>query len=130
MHDSTPTLYERIGGERKVLELVNAFYDRVSRHPDLQPIFPDDLTETKQKQFLFLSQYLGGPPLYSQVHGHPMLRARHMKFPITPTRAKAWLSCMAAAMEEVGITGETGKEMFDRLTFTARHMINTEDEDA
>ncbi|MCY9072878.1 thiol management oxidoreductase, partial [Bacillus inaquosorum] len=41
----------------------------------------------KQKQFL--TQYLGGPPLYTEEHGHPMLRARHLPFPITNERADA-----------------------------------------
>ncbi|MCK9911515.1 globin, partial [Microbacteriaceae bacterium K1510] len=92
--------------------------------PELVPIFPDDLTETREKQFLFLTQFLGGPPLYSEQHGHPMLRARHMKFPITPQRADAWLSCMSQAMDKVGLEGELRKAIYDRLTLTAHHMVN------
>ena len=54
MGEQWQTLYEAIGGEEKVAKLVEAFYRRVAAHPDLRPIFPDDLTETarKQKQFL------------------------------------------------------------------------------
>ncbi|MBW9235666.1 globin, partial [Leptospira santarosai] len=74
---------EEIGPD-KLSQLVDAFYERVAAHPKLKPIFPDDLTETARKQKQFLTQYLGGPNIYSQEHGHPMLRARHMPFPITP----------------------------------------------
>ncbi|MEK0397531.1 globin, partial [Lactobacillus delbrueckii] len=78
-----------IGGE-KLGRLVDAFYKRVAKHPDLIPIFPDYLTEVATNQKQFLTQFLGGPPLYTEEHGHPMLRARHLPHEITPKRAKAW----------------------------------------
>ncbi|MFP7378073.1 globin domain-containing protein [Bacillus paralicheniformis] len=115
--------YEAIG-EELLSQLVDTFYERVKRHPLLYPIFPDDLTETARKQKQFLTQYLGGPPLYTEEHGHPMLRARHLPFPITPERADAWLSCMKEAMNHVGLKGEIREFLFERLTLTARHMVN------
>lgn len=111
-------------GEEKLHLLVDAFYIRVGHHPDLAPIFPNDLTETARKQKQFLTQYLGGPPLYTSEHGHPMLRARHMPFEITETRAKAWLSCMNEAMDEVGLDGPVRDNLYARLCLTAQHMIN------
>jgi hemoglobin len=124
------TPYEAIGGEEMLSKLVDAFYNRVGSHPELAPIFPDDLTETARKQKQFLTQYLGGPALYTQEHGHPMLRARHLPFPITPSRAKAWLQCMSEAMDEVGLEGDIRTQFFQRLVLTAQHMINTsEDQD-
>ncbi|MGG3707586.1 MULTISPECIES: globin [Heyndrickxia] len=119
--------YEIIGGE-KLGRLVDAFYKRVAKHPDLIPIFPDDLTEVARKQKQFLTQFLGGPPLYTKEHGHPMLRARHLPHEITPKRAKAWLSCMSAAMDETGIDGEFRDFFFQRLVLTAQHMVNTSDD--
>ncbi|MCP8968319.1 globin [Ectobacillus ponti] len=124
-HSMTP--FDAIGGE-KLEQLVDTFYSHVSRHPDLSPIFPSDLTETARKQKQFLTQYLGGPSLYTEEHGHPMLRARHMPFDITPKRAAAWLSCMQRAMDEVGLNGELRTFIFERLTLTAHHMVNTPDE--
>ncbi|MBY0121011.1 globin [Bacillus sp. S/N-304-OC-R1] len=112
-------------GEEKLHQLVEAFYYRVGQHPDLVPIFPSDLSETARKQIQFLTQYLGGPPLYTSEHGHPMLRARHLPFEITETRAKAWLSCMSEAMDKVGLDGQIREYLYDRLFLTAQHMINT-----
>ena len=43
-------------------QIIDAFYRRVKIHPDLAPIFPEDLTETARKQKQFLTQFLGGPP--------------------------------------------------------------------
>ncbi|MBU5264375.1 globin domain-containing protein [Bacillus atrophaeus] len=115
--------YEAIGEELLSL-LVDTFYERVASHPLLKPIFPSDLTETARKQKQFLTQYLGGPPLYTEEHGHPMLRARHLPFPITHERADAWLSCMSDAMDHVGLEGDIREFLFGRLELTARHMVN------
>ena len=87
-------------------------------------IFPDDLTETARKQKQFMTQYLGGPNLYTEEHGHPMMKARHMPFPITPKRAEAWLSCMAEAMDEIGLEGKLRDVYYKRLVLTAHHMVN------
>ncbi|WP_188208331.1 globin domain-containing protein [Alkalibacillus aidingensis] len=118
-------IYEAIGGEEAVERLVEAFYKRVGKHPDLVPIFPDDLTETARKQKQFLTQFFGGPPLYIQEHGHPMLKARHNPFPITPTRRDAWLECMNEALEEAEIEEPYKSSIYERLIMTANHMMNT-----
>ncbi|WP_018664507.1 globin [Heyndrickxia acidiproducens] len=115
-------------GREKLDQLVDAFYSRVAKHPDLFPIFPDDLTETARKQKQFLTQFLGGPALYTEEHGHPMLRARHLPHKVTPKRAKAWLSCMSSAMDEVGLSGEIRDFFFSRLVLTAQHMVNSPDD--
>ncbi|MBM7647533.1 hemoglobin [Bacillus ectoiniformans] len=127
MAENAQAPYDFIG-EKKLSELVESFYSKVGKHPDLVPIFPDDLTETARKQKQFLTQYLGGPPLYTEEHGHPMLRARHMPFPITPKRAKAWLACMTEAMDETNIEGEFREFLFHRLELTAQHMVNQPEE--
>ena len=74
-----------------------------------------------------MTQFLGGPALYSEEHGHPMLRARHLEFEINETRAKAWLHCMIEAMDEIGLTGAFRENFFSRLVQTAQHMINTDE---
>jgi hemoglobin len=122
------TPYETIG-EEKLHQLVDAFYSRVSQHPDLAPIFPTGFNEIARKQKQFLTQYLGGPSLYTDEHGHPMMRARHLPFEITETRAKAWLSCMNSAMDEVELSGSFRNEFYARLHLTAQHMINTPEAD-
>ncbi|MGH2317279.1 globin [Planococcus sp. 4-30] len=118
--------YEEIGAER-LSQLVDAFYARVAAHPKLQPIFPNDLSETARKQKQFLTQYLGGPNIYSEEHGHPRLKARHNPFAITPARAQAWLECMSEAMDEVGLSGKFRETLYNRLVLTAHHMINASD---
>ncbi|MFS0883009.1 thiol management oxidoreductase [Bacillus sp. 7586-K] len=128
MTDQKLTPYEVIG-EEMLSHLVDSFYGKVQKHPMLSPIFPDDLTETARKQKQFLTQYLGGPQLYTEEHGHPMLRARHLPFPITPARANAWIQCMKEAMNDVGLTGDIKDFLLHRLQLTAHHMVNTNGED-
>jgi hemoglobin len=121
-----PTPYDALGEER-LSELIDAFYDLVGSHPLLAPLFPDDLTETARKQKQFLTQFLGGPTLYTEEHGHPMLRARHLAFEITPIHAKAWLSCMEMALDTIHLESPLREYLLNRLTLTAEHMINTKD---
>lgn len=120
--------YDQIGGAEALARLVDTFYDLVAKDPDLAPIFPEDFTEVKEKQYMFLTQFFGGPALYSQKYGHPMLRARHMPFPVTPKRAEAWLACMNKAIDVLDLDASVRKAVMDRLTLTAYHMINTREE--
>lgn len=119
------TIFEAIGGFDTIDQLVTNFYKRVGKHPALTPIFPDDLTETARKQRLFLTQFFGGPKLFSEERGHPMMRRRHLPFPITPERKDAWLACMEAALAETEIEEPYRTAIFDKLTMTAHHMMNT-----
>lgn len=120
------SLYEQLGGAEGLARIVHEFYRRVHDDPALSPIFPDDLVETERKQFAFLSQFFGGPPLFASMYGPPRLRARHLPFEITHTRALAWLRLMDKAMDKAGIDPEVKPKLMDRLGRAAVHMVNTE----
>lgn len=124
------TLYEQLGGADVLARIVHEFYSRVHADPELSPIFPDDLLETERKQFAFLSQFFGGPPLFASLYGPPRLRWRHLPFPITPSRARAWLRLMDEAMDEAGVNPDVKEKLMHRLGRTAVHMVNTEEERA
>src|SRR5688500_6570920 len=96
------TLFDRLG-EENIRLLVDRFYDLVFQHEQIAHLFKTDKNVIKEKQRLFLTQFLGGPPLYSEKHGHPKLRARHMPHPIKEEDAEAWLSCMSAAITSLPI---------------------------
>lgn len=118
------TIYKAIGGQEAVDRLVDSLYKHIAQHPLLIPIFPEDLTETIWKQRLFLTQFFGGPQLYLEERGHPMLRRRHLPFPITPERGQAWLDCMEIALEEAEIEEPYRSAIFDRITTVAGQMVN------
>lgn len=121
------TPYERLGGAPIIRRLVEAFYPRVQRDPDLAPIFPDDIRPVMERQYRFLTQFLGGPPLYSEMYGPPMLRARHLPHAVTPRRRDAWLRCMEAALEEIGLDSTAREALLARLAQVAQHMVNRTD---
>ncbi len=119
------SLYEAAGGAATIDRLVDEFYMRVAVDPVLSPLFPEDFTLIRRKQKAFLTQFFGGPAKYAEEFGAPMMRFRHLRFAITPTHQTAWLHCMSEAMDAVGLSGELRRVMFDRLTLTAGHMVNT-----
>ncbi|EXX84667.1 globin [Paenibacillus darwinianus] len=123
--DTYTTIYDAIGGAPAVRRLVEAFYPRVQADPLLSPLFPQDITPVLEKQYLFLTQFFGGPTLYSDQNGHPMMRARHLPFPITKQHAEAWLGCMRGALAECGLPEELQTLLLERLSGPAYHFINT-----
>jgi Truncated hemoglobins len=123
------SLYEAIGGAEAVRTIVECFYPKVQAHPLLGPLFPEDIGPVMEKQYQFLSQFFGGPSLYSDQYGHPMMRGRHLPFPITPQRAEAWLQCMGEALEEAGLPDELRAIVLDRLSGPAYHFVNTNEEE-
>lgn len=98
--------YQRIGGEAAVRALVQRFYQLMDNLPDaaeIRAMHARNLKGSEEKLFLFLSGWLGGPPLYVENYGHPRLRQRHMPFPIDERARDQWMACMRQAMADVGI---------------------------
>lgn len=120
-----PLAYKEIG-EEKLHKMIDIFYDYVKNDDRINYLFPDDLTETAYKQKLFQTQFLGGPNLYNEKYGHPMLRARHMPFKISPAAGEAWLENMNQAILDVEIENELREYLMARYTLTAKHMVNSE----
>lgn len=90
-------------GDAGFRALVDVFYRRVEADPVLRPIFPPDLANGRERQYLFLRQYFGGPAEYSARYGHPQLRQRHAPFRITREARDVWMRHMHAAIDEVKI---------------------------
>ena len=122
-----PTPYEMIGGEAKLRALVDRFYDLMElepRYAELRAAHGSTLEHAREKLFMFLSGWLGGPPLYVEKHGHPMLRARHMPFAIGIAERDAWLACMKQAMEDCGLPEKLRTWLLQSLAGTADWMRN------
>lgn len=119
-----PSLYSQIGAA-KLREIVQTFYPLVKAHPLLSALFPENLSETMNKQEAFLTGFLGGPPLYHQTYGHPMLRGRHMKFEITPDHARAWFECFTEATNAVELEAKVRSELLEAVARVAAAMVNS-----
>jgi len=117
------TLYERIGAE-KLHELVDRFYDEVFRSPVISHLFQTDKTIIKSKQEAFLTQFLGGPQLYSMEFGHPKMRMRHLPHAIDAEAKEEWLRCMKLAIDSLDISEELKTALYACFPAVAQHMVN------
>ena len=126
------TPFEMLGGAERVTTLVETFYDVMSeQEPALAKLHPCDpdgkVARTPRDRFaLFLVGWLGGPEAYVQQHGHPRLRMRHGRVPVSVPMRDAWLRCMTAAMQRHGITGEVRTFLDSRFAEVADFLRNTE----
>src|ERR1700677_4998321 len=101
MHDPIASIFEEIGSDKPIHQLVESFYAKVEQDKVLRPLYPEDLTEPKRFLTLFLIQRFGGPSTYSEERGHPRMRARHMPFKIGLKEKEAWIVNMFAALDAV-----------------------------
>lgn len=100
----TQTLFEQLGGETVIRQLVDRFYDVMDSKAEaagIRALHPADLAESRDKLFWFLVGWSGGPQMYVERFGHPRLRGRHLPFPIGESERDQWLMCMSQALEEV-----------------------------
>jgi hemoglobin len=121
------SMFERIGGTVVVDRLVESFYrrmDALAEAGGIRAMHPGDLTSTKQVLKRYLSEWTGGPKLYSPEKGHPRLRQRHMGFPIGNSERDAWLLCMRGALEETVADAAARAELDAALTKLADWMRN------
>lgn len=103
MTEETITLYEAIGGEATVRALCHRFYELMDTLPEAarcRAIHPPSLAESEEKLYEYLTGYLGGPPIYMEKRGHPMLRRRHMVAEIGPQERDEWFLCFRQALDE------------------------------
>jgi hemoglobin len=125
----TQTIYESIGGEKSVRALVDRFYDLMDTMPEaagIRALHPETLVHSREKLFMFLSGWMGGPPLYIESFGHPRLRARHLPFPIGESERDQWMLCMNRALEEVVENGLTRVQLARSFAQLADFMRNNE----
>ncbi len=128
--DEPKSLYEVIGGEARLRELVDRFYDLMELEPEFAGIraqHPSPMDSSRDKLFMFLSGWMGGPDLFVEKFGHPRLRARHLPFAIGSSERDQWLRAMAWAMEDIGIDEALRLRLMESFYQTADWMRNKPD---
>lgn len=127
MQPQTDTPYDRLGGATAIRALVQRFYQIMDELPEaygIRKLHPQDLQSSEDKLFMFLSGWLGGPPLYVEQYGHPMLRRRHFPFPIGEAERDQWLLCMKLAMDEWVQDAGLRADLYAAFAQLADHMRN------
>jgi len=123
------TPFAAIGGEPGVRALVDRFYDLMEIEPayaGIRALHAPSLDAAREKLFLFLAGWLGGPPLYVDRYGHPRLRARHLPFAIGIRERDQWLACMRQALDDAGVEAALAAKLMEAFFGTADWMRNRE----
>jgi len=121
------SMFDRVGGAVTIDRLVEAFYKRMDTLPEAKTIramHAPDLGAVKNVLKRYLSEWTGGPKLYSAEKGHPRLRQRHMGFAIGNAERDAWLLCMRGALDETVADDNARQELDAALTKLADWMRN------
>ncbi len=124
--DHTP--FDRMG-EEGARALAERFYDHMDAHePALVAIHRNENGRvsrgTRDNFAAFLVEWLGGPRVYSSVHGHPRLRMRHAHVAIGIEERDAWLRCMNAALDHPRIDPEVRAFLERRFAEVADFLRN------
>ncbi|MGQ0443173.1 MAG: group II truncated hemoglobin [Methylophilaceae bacterium] len=125
------TFYDLLGGAEtgtaKIRELVDTFYDVMEIDPKAQAIrvlHPADLTVAREKLFMFLTGWMGGPQLYIERYGHPFLKRRHLPFSIDESARDQWMYCMVKAIEQLDLEQRLMTKLTEQLYGVADFMRN------
>ena len=125
------SLYDLLGGEaeatHQIREIVEAFYDVMDsdeKAKTIRQMHPEDLTSSREKLFMFLTGWTGGPQLYTDRYGHPFLRRRHLPFKIGEEERHQWIYCMTKGILNLKMEEEKIKALLNALYPIADFMRN------
>jgi hemoglobin len=106
------SLYDRLGGEPAVALLVDQFYDRVLKDPELEPYFRHiPMRKLREMQREFFAAALDGPVDYS---GRPIDQV-HKGRGITSRHLSRFMQHLLATIENVHPNEQETLDMYRRI---------------
>ncbi|MEM7333825.1 MAG: hypothetical protein AAF490_17185 [Chloroflexota bacterium] len=118
-------------GEENIFKMLADFYAALEQS-SIRDMFPSNMPKASEKSAAFFVGLLGGPPLYHQRYGNPMMRGRHMPFRITESARLVWLGCFLDILEDAQTKYQFPMEhMGSFLQFLdgfSKWMVNTADD--
>jgi hemoglobin len=116
-------------GEDNITRMIHDFYAELEQS-SIRELFPADMKLSATKSVAFFVGLLGGPPLYHQRYGNPMMRARHLPFSINQAARDEWLACfehvLADAPRKYNFPAEHLEQFRDFLKGFSLWMMNRE----
>lgn len=98
---STSTLYEELGGQQAIEQVVDDFYKRVLADDSINHFFAHtDMEKQRHHQAAFISYALGGPNQYT---GRSMEKA-HQGLNLQPEHFEAILKHLGGSLSEHGVS--------------------------
>jgi hemoglobin len=113
MLEKQQTLFERVGGEKAIAELINEFYDRVLTDPELMPFFKDTAVDKlRRMQREFFSAALDGPITYT---GRPLSHVHHGRG-ITKHHLARYVDHLIDTLRSRDITDQDVNDIISRIS--------------
>lgn len=106
------TLFERVGGEQAIGELINEFYDRVIADPELKPFFKKaSMDKLLRMQRQFFSAALDGPITYT---GKPLSHVHHGRG-ITKHHFALYVAHLLDTLRDLKISDQDVQKIIGRI---------------
>lgn len=97
----SPELYLKMG-EAGIFKMLEDFYKELAKS-SIKHLFPEDVLKASQKSAAFFMFIMGGPPMYHEKYGPPMMRKRHMPFRIDEEARQVWLQCFKTVLVDADV---------------------------
>lgn len=122
-------MIDKIGGEAKVHELVEHFYDLIESLPQGRAIMTKHLqghglNHVRPAQFEFLCGFFGGRRYYQERNGHMNLREIHAHVEIRRQDAEDWLAVMDLAMADTSVAEPMKSQIAATFRRAALMLVN------
>ena len=124
-----PKIYQEMG-EANIFKMLEDFYSELGKS-EIRHLFPSDMVQASKKSGAFFVFLLGGPPLYQERYGSPMMRQRHMAFAIDDNARQIWLDCFRKTLVDAEVNYQFPQEYLPEfIQFLERFslwMVNTKE---
>lgn len=118
-------------GEANIFQMLEDFYQQLAQS-EISGMFPvhvpDGMKEASKRSAAFFVSVLGGPPLYHQMYGPPMMRKRHMPFEIDEASRQVWVATfkkvVESGLEKYSFPAEHLPSFYEFLESFSRWMVN------
>lgn len=123
------TPYE-ILGDQGIKDLARTFYEVMDELPlaaDIRAMHAENLDNITRMLAAYLTQWMGGPPVYQAIKGTVCLTDPHEPFRIGPKERDQWLACMDEALERIGASEELKTMLKEPMFRVADTVRNCED---
>jgi hemoglobin len=101
-----PTIFELLGGDVPLRQLVDRFYTVMDEDPafqSLRRIHAPNLDPMREKLGDWMSGWLGGPPVYDERPDAACIGHAHAPFKIDEQMRDEWLACMYRALDDCAV---------------------------
>jgi hemoglobin len=117
--------FQAVGGKDGLHALVTDFFHFMSTEAQFKRLYdmhPANTDLSIDKLYRFLTGWMGSDKLYSQKYGSIQLPRAHMHLDVIDADKKAWLDCMAMAMDKQGFKADLKDYLLMQLAVPAERI--------